>query len=632
MSTTLPTLPPPAPPEPPRQDQPAGGGARARGALCVLGLALLAGGGTLVVFSLLPFEAAKKLADLGAPDGNFEELTAEVFTELRSSWRLVGAVYAGLGALLALFAVTGLLTGYLRALGTDLRALARQWREECAAGWRRTGALHLVVLLAILAVALGLRVAYMSRPIRLDESTTFLLLARRPLLSIISDYSTVNNHMLHTVLLHYSLMLFGTDLWAIRLPCAAAGWLMVPAGYLCGRVYFGRNAALLAAGLIAAMPVLVDYSVNARGYSLFGLLFVLACTVALRLRDDPRLGTSFLLGVIVALGFFTQPSMVYPFALLLWWLVFAYALSKGARPAPPAAYAGQLVHAVAVAGLLTFAIYTLALMRTGLDSFLNNKTVAFTSTPTPDAFVAKLTAIGAALGDYFLHDVPPVIQAVLVAGFLTCLAHYRGARPHPAAMVAALVLATVPLFYLQKKVPYLRVWLYLVPLLLVMAGAGIALVIERLVARTERGASTAMAALALVLCLGNAISVVRTEHIHPATSQAEVFRNAPEVAQFLRENERPGDGIVLHPYDQRMMSYYLPGYQLPRQWQEPGPATSRLLVVINKEGVWTDASRIPTILAEANLDEATLSGLSGARPQLLRRFSHAEVYEVAAGE
>jgi uncharacterized membrane protein len=53
-----------------------------------------------------------------------------------------------------------------------------------------------------------------------------------------------------------------------------AGLCLVPATYMAARSLYEYRGALLAAGLVASSSALIEYSVNARGYSILSLVFL----------------------------------------------------------------------------------------------------------------------------------------------------------------------------------------------------------------------------------------------------------------------------------------------------------------------------------------------------------------------
>ena len=98
--------------------------------------------------------------------------------------------------------------------------------------------------------ALG-RVGYLWQPMRVDEATTFLEFVSRPLLLGLSYYPAPNNHILHTLLGHFVVSVFGMEPWAVRLVAFLAGVLMIPAAAVAASALQGRMASRPAGCLVA---------------------------------------------------------------------------------------------------------------------------------------------------------------------------------------------------------------------------------------------------------------------------------------------------------------------------------------------------------------------------------------------
>src|SRR5262245_38990681 len=88
---------------------------------------------------------------------------------------------------------------------------------------RAESAWHLAALLSLVVLGVVLRVRALEQPINYDEAFTYLQYASRPFLIGLSNYSYPNNHLFHTLLVHASIRLFGSALWAIRIPACVAG-------------------------------------------------------------------------------------------------------------------------------------------------------------------------------------------------------------------------------------------------------------------------------------------------------------------------------------------------------------------------------------------------------------------------
>src|SRR3990172_4791582 len=108
----------------------------------------------------------------------------------------------------------------------------------------------------------------LSQPMQHDEAYTFIAFASRPFWIAISDYSLPNNHVFHTLLVYLAYHLLGDQPWIIRLPAFLAGVAIIPLTYAAAALFYNRKVGLLSAGLAAASPLLIDYSANARGYTL----------------------------------------------------------------------------------------------------------------------------------------------------------------------------------------------------------------------------------------------------------------------------------------------------------------------------------------------------------------------------
>jgi 4-amino-4-deoxy-L-arabinose transferase-like glycosyltransferase len=113
----------------------------------------------------------------------------------------------------------------------------------------------------------------------------------------------------------------GDSEWALRLPSALPGVLVVPALAWLARVWLGRDAVIPAAWLAAGSPFLVWYSQEARSYSLLVLCVVLASAALLALarRPAPRAALAYAASAGAGLLSSFSFALVVPLH-LRWWL------------------------------------------------------------------------------------------------------------------------------------------------------------------------------------------------------------------------------------------------------------------------------------------------------------------------
>lgn len=127
--------------------------------------------------------------------------------------------------------------------------------------------------LAILLFAALLYTPFLLRTIRLDEAVTWRLYTR-DLGTALLDWSMPNNHKTYSVLVWMTRVLWPA-LLALRLPAFFFTLLSIALLYRLAGEAWGRQAGAVAALLWATNPVIAEYAVNGRGYSLTLMLMLL---------------------------------------------------------------------------------------------------------------------------------------------------------------------------------------------------------------------------------------------------------------------------------------------------------------------------------------------------------------------
>jgi 4-amino-4-deoxy-L-arabinose transferase-like glycosyltransferase len=259
-------------------------------------------------------------------------------------------------------------------------------RQGRAAPSRALGRLEeAVVLAAVVVVAAALRWHWLGQPVRYDEAVTWLQYASQPLPEALSRYDLPNNHLFHTLLAHLTTELLGPGVRALRLPAYLAGVLTVPATWALGRRLHGVRAGLLAAALVAASPVLVLFSANARGYAIVVLAFLVLALLAAELRRRSSALAWVAFAVTAALAGWTMPASLYPAAAVGIWLLWPARKGEASRSLT-GRLAGLAAAAVGAAGLAAL-LYAPVLRRSGWRSVAANRFVA----PAPfDEFTVEV--------------------------------------------------------------------------------------------------------------------------------------------------------------------------------------------------------------------------------------------------
>jgi hypothetical protein len=575
------------------------------GFVAFLGLlaALLAAG------SFASYASVKAHLDSFASDGDADVTRAD-FDVIVLRLRLAATV----AALAAVAVAVG--RRRIRRLLVDLAASAASSLSSLYRGLGITLAgesrLHLGGLGLVTVVALLVRLEFLFQPMRYDESVTFVHYASHPWYVAATTYTAPNNHVLHSLLVHVSTSLFGGEPWAIRLPAFIAGVLLVPAAYVAARALYGKHVALVAAGLVASSSVLVEYSTNARGYTLLALVFVLLVGLASHLCSSWNPAEWLAFAALAAIGFYTVPVMLYAFGVVVVWLAFS--LWKRDR----SLIVRRLLPSILATGVLTLLLYAPIIASSGLDSLVANDFVrslpwrTFTS-ELPDSLVA--------VGKQWHRDIPWPFAFALGAAFVTAIVFHRRLSRFAVSPALVALAWIAPVVVSQRVVPFERVWLFLVPLYLMTAAAGLVFALRPLATRVG-GEATLAVVIAVVLAGSLAGNAVATQAVSDS-EDTSTFRDGDRVAALLAERLLPGDKVLVAPPADAILEYWLARDGLDPAtllyWPRPG-ATRRFLVVV-KEG--PRQYPLEHLLADPRLAHTRLG-----EPRLLRRYDAASVYEL----
>jgi hypothetical protein len=344
---------------------------------------------------------------------------------------------------------------------------------------------------------------------------------------------------LYYVVAWFWTQLFGTGEIGVRSLSALAGVATIPVAYAIGARALSARTGLIAAALVAANPLLVWYSQEARAYALLVLLTALTILAMQRIAERPSAGRlaawAALAAAAIATHYFAAFVVVPEAAWLLWRL----------RRRALAPLAGVAV--------VSLALLPMAIGQAENDraSFIRGESVATRAVSLPKQFLVG-------------YDAPGEVIATVVAALLGLFAVYvavslwRDEEKRAAAPLAALagIGIGVPLVLSLGGADYLitrNVLPALVPLLVV---GGIAFG----AARAGRAGIAAAAGLALVgvaMCVGVAANDV---YQRDDWREAAAKLGRPFVRRVLVVS--PGNGTV-------PLEVYLPGARVTRRDEHP---------------------------------------------------------------
>ena len=499
-----------------------------------------------------------------------------------------------------------------------------------------------IFLAIILISGLMLRLAAINDPVTYDEAYTYVAFASRSLWGIVSDYSLPNNHIFHSLLVHFSVTLFGNHPWSIRIPALLAGLAIILVAYGFGKSLYSRESGLAAAALTAYFPELIHFSTEARGYSLVGLFTLVIFWLGWHV-SQPKVRRTMLNGVIssenkfqlmgfgpkvwcdalpwalltfcTALGFWTIPTMLFPAGALYLWLFIHGLTDKLTRGRKY--FISFFLSGLGV-GALTFLLYAPVLKISGWQKLLANGFVQPVN--AQEYFDSVLATRLLDTWQTWTKDIPLLLTMILVLGFALALIFHRQISANRAsrAPLQLVIFAWIALLVVTRRPDaYDRFWSFLIAPFLLWGAAGLIETAKKMRGRSPIQFDSLLAGLAIIfLVVQSALSI-------PSIPSRWAKMGNPEAAAiYLKDLLNPGD-VVLAGYPNNAPLWYYLGYlHLPESvWQGRVDAPRTYFVLAaNQKG-----QTLETIVKSYKLD-LTLFQLE--RAENIERYGQLIIYRL----
>src|SRR5262249_55946613 len=209
------------------------------------------------------------------------------------------------------------------------------------------------------------------------------------------------------------------------------------------------------------------------------------------------------------------------------------------------------------------------------------------------------------------RDLPVVVAVVLAGGVVASLVLTRRVRRFRIPPLLAIAVWTVPVLILQRVVPFTRVWLFFVPLVLAAAAGFYGWLLDR----SPYGTRLA-AAVAIVIAVGGSWHVISANSVRESRETGALLDARP-VSRYLAQEIRPNDRILATGSD-TILEYYLGRNGIaggPLLYTDRLPR--RIFVVVNVLGDQTVGELVQELGAARK---------RYGEPRLVRRYPSALVY------
>ena len=582
---------------------------------------LITAGTLALAFSLPQYEGARHLADNLAPDHSFERFTPVLYLALRVPFIILGTFSVLTGILsgvkkqisqVIFMKVTQKIVFALKRLKTDTIMLLQHAIPHDPL-WAKLG------VLVITFAGLVVRLLYINRPMIHDEAYTYVAFASGKLVDGLADYHLPNNHLLHTFFVHLSTRLFGIAPWAVRLPALTAGVLTILAVYKLTSSLYNRKSGLLAASFVAMSPYLIDYSTNARGYTMIALLTLLTWSLGNYVRTHANSAAWLLMGILGALGFYTVPVFLYPYGILFTWLLLSCLFNDISSDY---AYRLHFLKWMILAGLttifLTALFYAPVFIRSGIGAVIGN---TFVKSLTLNEFFQVFPDRMIETWIQWTQGVSPVFIILLLVGLVCSIIFHRRSSTTRIPIQAAVIFCLVPLLLIQRPNPWTRIWTTLLPVILMWSAAGLVNSWEVIGLKIKRSLPLDTFACTLTVII---VLFTGSLRVYSSFRNVTAIGSVEKIVLYLRDNIASDDIVVVSPPDDAPLWYYWQLYEMPKATlQTKNRSFQQAYVVVNLPGNQT----IDQVINERGPD---IGFVNLENQQIIGQFGNDDLFLVQA--
>lgn len=538
----------------------------------------------LLSVSLLPYKVAKVKLDTFAVDGSADILDEVSFNRIIDWLKVLG--YAALVLSGIIIALRNRLKRYISRLLVSSFYFFKRFFRYFKKSLRDTGNFYIAIFIIILFLGIGVRLFYLSQPMRFDEAFTYMNFVSMPLYIGLSYYTAPNNHPLHTLLSHISCLLFGNRPWAIRLPALLSGMLLIPVSYLVALILCDKHTAILASGLVASSELLIAYSVNARGYTIVCVIFLILIALGAYLVRHINRFAWLLFAIISTLGFYTVPIMLYSFGIVIIWIFLSVIFSKKNLYARLLSLR-YLISFVIITVILVFLLYLPFFVISGPDALLAHGIFKSLTVSRAD-IIPRFIPYASSVWAQWNNNIPSAIKYFLLAGFLISLflSIRAGFTQLLLSFIALLWIFSV--IYIQSIFPFNRTMIFLSPVYYIFAASGITYFIGIIGYKYGRISFIICIVtffLACLLCL----NTVSTKAILTSEDyEHSPLSDAGDIAIFMKDFLKQGDGILTICYAIGPLEYYFKVNKLPDECLNTDlKSCKRALIIIQNRYIHT---------------------------------------------
>lgn len=413
-----------------------------------------------------------------------------------------------------------------------------------------------ILLLLIVVLAAGIRLSAINRTVRWDEGRNLQQFAQRLPVEFLFDFSDTNNHFLNSLMMHIQYRILGNDDdWKIRVHVFIVGLLVIIATFHAGKELYDADVGLMAAALSSVLYLLVEFSINARGYIIITLIYLLMIILINRMIKQSNRRGWIGIGVLSALGFYVSPIFLYSMGTLGVWMVLSILFENrgNQRRRNFTYFAGSMV----LGALLTVMYYIPLFMRS-----------YGSSTEFSDSYVYRLTQ-PLENRDFLTETIPQVAQTVIelvhtgmtlpiiamtLTGLVIAIVFHCKIGTNRIPLPPAIVVWLTAQILIQQSYIVERSFTFLMPIYAILVAAGLIALVRFLTLRRIPRLPIAIT-LSLIMTLSIGYELVRNNTLFNAWITASMPYGG-DVADLLPEILDEDDTVMLQARYVAVLNYY----------------------------------------------------------------------------
>jgi hypothetical protein len=319
------------------------------------------------------------------------------------------------------------------------------------------------------------------------------------------------------------------------------------------------------------------------------------------------------MAIIAALGAWTIPTMLYPVGGIALWLWLEARVGDASTDTKTMRTRLRWTGLAALA--LTVVLYLPVIARSGIALVIGNR---FVRPQSRSVFFAQLTGFLRDVGADFTRGWGPWLSALLGVGLVVALVASTRIARHRVPMLVPVLAWSLALLVANGRLPYIRVWMFMLPLVLATSIAGIEWLTRRSLARaTPRTRHRATMTAVGVITTAASIALIRSDVVS-AAEDTGTLRDGVAIARYLAENAQPRDRVIASAPSDLPLAYHLRARIGNANLLRATPdSAQRLWVVVNSTTGQSERQLV---------DAAEIVTSDFGAPLLARRFADATVY------